>query len=257
MNKGLGIKGKHTMEQDEFVIFIRLLFYFSYYNKGPAEVCDHPENFPEPAELIDLLPGNTATKKRDRLMDLLRSLEGDGGVNQMDTSMTWTNVYDIDPQLEQLFYVLGRQASKLCYVKGLTDLVIDDDKLNLRSILAAALGLVRSKGLKSFGPVANCINSNTLGACLSSYMSHHGENALSITQANLMCIQGVQSASLLSFPVFTGFAGDRGYNENDLDEFFAKVLFDILNTVKRSPSLAFKFGNTSYKANLRVSHPRF
>lgn len=248
MNKGLGLNDKHTMEQDEFVIFIRLLFYFSYYNKGPAEVCAIPENFPEPSKLIDLLPGNTAAKRGDRLMDLLQSLEGDGGVNGRDVSTTWTSVFDIDQQLEQLFYLIGRQASKLCYVKGRTDLVIDDDKLKLRSFLAAAASLIRSKGLKSFGPVGNCINSNTLGACLSSYMSHHGESALSITQANLMCIQGVQTASLLSFPD-TVFGGDRGYNENELDAFMSKLLFDILNTVKRSPSLAFKFGNTAYKAN--------
>ena len=146
MNKALAMSGAHTIERDEFVIFVRLLFYFSYYNKGPAEVCAHPENFPEPTQLVDLLPGNTAAKRRDRLMALLRSLEGDGGVNRRDTSMTWTSVYDIDEQLEQLFYMIGREASKLCYVKGRTDLIIDDDKLKLRSPLASSVGFVRSKG---------------------------------------------------------------------------------------------------------------
>jgi hypothetical protein len=58
----------------------------------------------------------------------------------------------------------------------------------------------------------------------------------------------VQTASVLSFPD-TGFGGDRGYNDNEFDEFIARLLLDILNTVKRSPSLAFKFGNTSYKSN--------
>lgn len=237
MNKGLSIMGKPPMNEREFENVIRLIFYFSYYGKGPAEICSHPENFPEPAELISQLQGDTDKKRKDRLLDLLRSFEGDGGVNREDLSLTWTSPYDIDKSLENLFFMIGRQASKLCFVQGRTNLIIDDDKLKLRSALAAAIGLVRSKGLKSFGPVANCINSLCTGIILSSYMSHHGESALDITEANLMCILGTHSTSTLSFPD-TGLGGDRGYNDEELQECLVEYLLEILNTVRRGPSLA-------------------
>jgi len=248
MNKGLHLKGHHPMDHNEFEIIIRLIFYFSYYNKGPTEMCSHPENFPEAANLIALLHGNTEVQRNDRLLALLRSMEGDGGVNRRDESITWTSVYNIDDSLENLFYLIGRQASKLCFVQGRTSFIIDDDKLRLRSLLAATLDLVRSKGLNSFGPVANCVNSLATGINLSSYMSHHGESALSITEANLMCILGVQSTSLLHFPD-TGLGGDRAYNDEELTQCLSKYLLNLLNTVKRGPGLAYKFGKTSYPEN--------
>jgi len=246
MNKGLHLSSHHPMDHREFEMVIRLIFYFSYYNKGPSEVCAHPEMFPEAAKLIELLQGENDAERKSRLLALLRSMEGDGGVNRRDVSMTWSSVYDVDESLENLFHLIGRQASKLCFVQGRTSLIIDDDKLRLRSMLAAAIALVRSKGSNSFGPVANCVNSLTTGINLSSYMSHHGESALSITQANLMCILGVQNPSLLSFPD-TGLGGDRGYNDEELLECFVRYLLEMLNTVKRSPTLAFTFGKTAYR----------
>lgn len=252
MNKGLHAMGCPPMDNNEFELVIRLIFYFSYYNKGPANICSNPEMYPEPAELVAKLHGSTDNQRHDRLLALLRSFEGDGGVNHQDVSVTWTSVYDTDQDLENLFHVIGRQASKLCFVKGRTDLIIDDDKLKLRSKLAAALGFVRSKGLKSFGPVANCMNSLATGFNLSSYMTHHGESALAVTQANLMRIAGVQSPTLAQFPD-TSLGGDRGYSDDDAKECADQHQLNVFNTVKRGPSQPFKFGKTSYKQRLDVN----
>jgi len=248
MNKGLYLNSQAPMDHKEFERIIRLLLYCCYYNKGPAELCAHPENFPEAAHLIGLLHGRTDKQRQGRFLALLRSMEGDGGVNRRDASLTWSSVYNIDQDLEHLFSMLGRQSSKLCFVLGRTDLIIDDDKLKLRSVLAESVDLIRSKGLKSFGPVANCMNALTTGINLSSYMSHHGEGALAVTEANLMCILGVQSGALLKFPD-TLLGGDRGFNDDEMEKVLMNCLLELFNTVKRGPSLAYKFGNTSYKTS--------
>jgi hypothetical protein len=57
--------GKIPMNSQELEIVIGLLFYFSYYNKGPAEICFNPENFPKPAELIARLQGATKKEQQD------------------------------------------------------------------------------------------------------------------------------------------------------------------------------------------------
>ena len=66
--------------------------------------------FPE-AKLIAKLQGKTNKQHKDtkqgQLLALLRSIEGNGGVNHSDISITWNSVFDIDEDLEQLFHMTG------------------------------------------------------------------------------------------------------------------------------------------------------
>ena len=130
------------------------------------------KNFPEPNELISRLHGNNFSERQERLYNLHRAFDGDSQYDHQQGSMTWSFVYGQDRWLEEMFDKIGRQTSKICYVEGRTDFCVDDDKLRKRSALAATLGLVRSKGLHSFGPVANCLSALSTGACLAIYMTH-------------------------------------------------------------------------------------
>ena len=43
--------------------------------------------------------------------------------------------------------------------------------------------------------------------------------------------------------------GDRGYNDKEYFDKSDEIDMDNLNTRKRGPSFAFKFGNTKYKTS--------
>jgi hypothetical protein len=193
MNLWLSQHNRQLTDYDEFQIIIRLIFWFCYYGKGPSIMVKNIEIFPEPNELISRLHGNNFSERHERLYNLLRAFDGDSHYDHQQGSMTWSFVYGQDRCLEEMFDKIGRQTSKICYVEGPTDFCVDDDKLKKRSALAATLGLVRSKGLHSFGPVANCLNALSTGACLATYMTHYEDNAMDIVQTNLVTVSGTKS----------------------------------------------------------------
>jgi hypothetical protein len=248
----MGIMNAHLVQNQhvpvdfkEFQALVRIIFWFCFYNKGPCDVCMFPENYGGGVvDELKNLKGVTISQHQHRLKQLLRSFDGQYHGSH-DISKTWQPVYDNDIRLERLFRMIGERTSQICYIPGRTSFVIDDDKLRMRSFLAALLNLVRSKGLNSFGPVCNSVNSLIMGIQLSGYMSHHGENATNILRANLLTIAGQLNPSSMNFPD-TDLLGDRGY----YDEKYFKTVVDLglhtTNTVKRSPALAFKFGKTAY-----------
>jgi hypothetical protein len=162
--------------------------------------------------------------------------------------MTWSFIYGQDRILEDMFDKMGRQTSKICDVEGRSDFCGDDDKLRKRSALAGTLGLIRSsKGLHSFGPVANCLNALSTGICLATCMSHHDDNSTDIVQANLVTVSGTRNPSTMRFRN-ANLLGDRGYNEERLFQESLSWQIEHTNTTKHGPMLAFKFGKTSYMA---------
>jgi hypothetical protein len=247
MNRWLAQHSHEPTCYNEFQIIIRLIFWCCYYGKGPCVMTKNIENFPEPEELISLLHGNNFSERRERLYNLLRAFDGDSWDDHQQGSMTWSFVYGQDRQLEEMFDKIGRQTSKLCYVEGRTNFCGDDDKLRKRSALAATLGLTRSKGLHSFGPVANCLNSLSTGICLATYMTHHDDNSTDIVRTNLVTVCGTRNSSTMRFRN-ANLLGDRAYNEESLFKESVSWEIEHTNTTKRGPSLPFKFGNTSYKA---------
>ena len=150
--------------------------------------------------------------------------------------------------MEKVFRDIGGQASSLAFVKGYTKLIVDDEKLRMRSTKCNDKSLSRNKSSKSFGPVGNCVNSFYSGIPLSFHMSHHGESATEIIQANLMIITGSNNPKAIKIGG-TDLAGDRGYNDDEYYEFDDQADLNLLNTMKRGPSLCFKFGDTKYRCN--------
>ena len=225
MNMWLSRHHRTATDYNEFQIIMRLIFWCCYYGKGPSTLCKDLEKFPEPRELIALLRGNNFTEKRNRLYCLLRSFDGhtrEG--HQSGGSMTWSFVHAQDRSLEELFDKIGRQTSKICYVEGRTDFCGDDDKLRKRSALAASLGLIRSKGLNSFGPVANCLNSLSTGVCLATYMTHHNDNSTDIVRTNHVTVSGTRNPSTMQFRN-ANLLGDRGYNEEPCRAYQSSLRF--------------------------------
>jgi len=77
-------------------------------------------------------------------------------------------------------YRFDREPEKMAFVEGYSHLIIDDQKLCLRSTKANDCSLSRHKSAKVFGPVGNCVNSTATEISLSCHMSHHGESSKDI-----------------------------------------------------------------------------
>ena len=185
--------------------------------------------------------------------DLLRSLEGKSlsrvasPSEQDEDTLCWNPVYDTDREMEKLFVQFGNHSATLVFVEGYTDLIIDDEKLCMRSHKCNDKSLSRSKSHKSFGPVGNCLNSIGTGIPLCCHMSHHSENSTDIIKTNLMILKGVNNPKIVRMQG-SKLMGDRGYNDDEFFKFIGNTELGFLNTTKRGPGLCFTFGKTGYKA---------
>ncbi len=122
-------------------------------------------------------------------------------------------MFGIDRDLEKLFRDVGGWTANTCFVDGYTNLIINDEKLRMRSTKAAHSSLSRHKSPKSFGPVGNCINSISTGLSLSCHMNHHGESAKDILTYGLMIIKGTNNPNSIHFPATT-IHSDCGFNDD-------------------------------------------
>ena len=109
-----------------------------------------------------------------RMNDLLCSFGGQhvgapasSEVEDIDDCVFWRPVYDIDRELKKSFQDVGGRTSDICFLEGLTNLIIDDKKLRMHSTKVAESLLSKHNSPKSFGPVGNCINSITTDLSLS------------------------------------------------------------------------------------------
>jgi hypothetical protein len=189
--------------------------------------------------------------------DLIRSFGGQfagnsksmsSEIEEVEDAVFWRPVFGIDRELEKLVRDVGGRTSEICFVEGYSNLIIDDEKLRMRSTKAAESSLSRHKSPKSFGPVGNCINSISTGLSLSCHMNHHGESAKDILTAGLMIIKGTNNPNNLHFPTTT-IHGDRGYNDDECFKLIEDADMGFLNTTKRGPSLAYRFGVTRYNTS--------
>jgi hypothetical protein len=197
--------------------------------------------------------GTNTENKIARMNVLLRSFDGHvesnspRWVDDMEGGVYWSPIYGIDRELEKLFRDVGGRTSHIAFIDGYTDLIIDE-QLRMRSTKANQHSLSRMMSAKSFGPVGNCINSIARCISLSCHMNHHGESSKDIITSGLMIIQGINNPNSLNFPMTT-IHGDRGYNDDECFHLIEGASMGFLNTVKRGPSLAFKFGLTRYNTN--------
>ena len=215
-NKSLIAKKEPPMDFKEFEMFLRCFFGFCFYRCSLTDVSKHPNSYPVIASSLHRLNSRTTEihSKIARMNCLLRSFEGQNDTtaskrNQdSEDGVFWTPIYGIDRELEKLFRDVGGRTSHIAFINGYTDLIIDDEKLRMRSTKANESSLSRMKSAKSFGPVGNCIHSIATGISMSCHMNHHGESSKDILTSGLMIIQGINNPNSLSFPVTT-IHGDR------------------------------------------------
>ena len=70
-----------------------------------------------------------------------------------DGAALWDAPFEHNSDLLDLKRIVSKDCSRIAFKVGITDIIVDDDKLRNRSILSSHSGWVRSKGLCSFGPV--------------------------------------------------------------------------------------------------------
>ena len=216
------------------------------------DVASHPKSYPLVSNAVSKLLAISSGNKIGRYNDLLRSLNGrdeEMDSRSGDGSLHFNPVFSHDRELAKLLRDAGGHASKLAFIKGVTDLIVDDEKTRGRSPKASLMSLVRSKSAKAFGPVGNCVNLMNTGIPLSCHYSHHGESSTDIVMANLSIIEGVTNNNQVKMGG-TVMGGDRGYNNKEYFEKSDEIDMDNLNTRKRGPSIPFSFGNTYYKTSV-------
>ncbi len=241
------------MDFKEFEVFLHCFFGFCFCGCSLSDVSKHPKSYPLITTSLHELNSRSmeVDSKIARMNCLLRSFDW-----QMETTPTnhtedleegvfWTPVYSIDHELKKLFRDVGGWTWHIAFVKGYTDLIIDDEKLRLRPTKANQASLSRMKSAKSFGPVGNCINSIATGISMSCHMNHHGESSKDILTSGLMIIQGINNPNSLHFPMTT-IQGDPGYNDDKCFQLLEDANMGFLNSTKRGPSPAYKFGMTHY-----------
>ena len=252
MNRNLLDRKMTPITFPELEPFLRAFFGLCYYKCKIADIKSHPEAHPPVADAVNNLVGNTFDEKIERLNNLLRSFDGHDvkrrlpTISEAEECLTYAPNYGIDRELEKLLRDLGGHASRLAYIEGVTDGMIDDEKTRGRSAKAAALSLARSKSTKAYGPVGNCINSMFTGIPLATHYSHFKESSTDIVMANLCIITGATSQKTVDMKGSL-LGGDRGYNDNEYFEQSAAANMENVHTTKRGPSLAFTFGKTKYK----------
>lgn len=80
-------------------------------------------------------------------------------------------------------------------------------------------------------------------------MNHHGESPKDILTSGLVIIKGINNPNGIHFPSTT-IHGDHGYNDEECVQLIEDTDMGFLNTTKRGPSLAFKFGMNRYNTSL-------
>merc|ERR1712087_406057 len=99
-------------------------------------------------------------------------------------TLHFQEVYGHDYELEKMLRDVGGHASKLAFIRGITSLLIDDEKMQSRSAKTNDISLSKFKSSKTYGVVGNCVNSVNLGIPLSCQYSHHGH----LVAATPLCI---------------------------------------------------------------------
>jgi hypothetical protein len=118
--------------------FIRLLMWLSVYRTTIEDAMESPEDFPRVNSAIFHLKGV------DRAKSMLRSLKIS---STQHTGSSWQAVFTTNRDLQEFEEIISKRLSRLAFTQGVTDLVIDDEKMRNRSSKSAHFGWSRSKGI--------------------------------------------------------------------------------------------------------------
>ena len=137
MNRNLLENDLQPMRFPEFEPYLRSFFWLCFYQCSLADIRLHPEAYPKVVAEINRLMGDSFDEKVDRLNHLLRSFNGHevkaGVKSSGDNTLHFQEVYGHDYELEKMLRDVGGHASKLAFIRGVSSLLIDDEKMQSRS----------------------------------------------------------------------------------------------------------------------------
>ena len=224
----------------EIELILRLIFSLAVYGKSLDFLLKHRSAFPYVRWVIETFAG-----EEDRARKILRWLDVFPN-HQQHHGLCWDSPFQQNKDMLELERIVTRSNSNMVFQPGF-GLTEDDDKMRNRSNAAALLGWVRSKGINSFGPVNNMVGIAPSGFFAGSTMQLPGDSALTVTRRLLKRMVDAEEDHQVDM-MGSNLNSDRGYNEEALQFGFApEVNLNMTSTVKRGPSLPFKFGQTKYK----------
>ena len=234
MNRVLNKTVTPNVTQDEFTIFIQILIWLAFYGISPRAAYTMTSSYVHLLPLCMALP-------RSRFYKILDGFS----CSDEHNGTSWESYYSPCNDMTELSAMFSKQWVAMSFVEGTTDIIADDDKMRNRSKKANQSGWSRRKYGSVFGPTNNILCSMTSGMPLAAHMSHFGEAPLDILQICLQLITGNNLARNIRLPGTT-LGCDRGYNDEECIQSFVNMQLNFMNTVKRSPTLPYSFGNTGY-----------
>ena len=217
----------------EIEYFVRALLVAAFYGKSPALLISRPEYYPKFADAITTIGG---IHKFRHILLCLRSPKKHLG-------STWDNYFDECQFVRDLERSLSLNSSDMVNHKSIRNMTIDDDKLRFRSKLWKNCGFSQRKGIKSFGAVLNMACHAPTGIVCSLSLSGYKENINDLGNILLQRFCNVETkyAIDMNHGIING---DRGYEFN-----VENYNCNQFNTVKRSSTLPFTFGNCRSQTN--------
>ena len=225
------IEPKTTMEDMEY--FVRALLIAAVYGKSPSALISRPDYFPKFDQAINNIGG---IQKFRHIICCLRSPKKHLG-------STWDNYFDECQFVRDLERSLSLNSSDMINHKSIRNLTIDDDKLRFRSKLWKSYGFSQRKGIKSFGAVLNMACQAPTGIVCSLSLSGYKENINDLGDILLQRFCRVETKDTINMNGGI-INGDRGY-QFDVENYNCHQF----NTVKRSSTLPFTFGNYRSQTN--------
>ena len=245
-NKGRphdGQDGREPVSMREIELVLRLIFALAVHSDTSLDFAvKHPNDYPLISNTLRaFVGGEVRARKILRWLDVMPN-------HQQHHGSVWDAPFERNRDLQDLEKLVTQANAKIAFEVGKSDLVVDDDKMRNRSSLAAFLGWIVSKGLKSFGPVNNMIGLLPAGHFVGSTVSLAGDSGLKTTKRILKRLCNAEEDEDVDMKGTT-LGADRGYEFDEMQKEFApKHNLETVRTVKRGASLPFKFGKTSYKS---------
>jgi hypothetical protein len=216
------------IEMREVELMVRLIFALSVYETSFERCCALPRIYPLVASIVAKFEGCA-----DRANLVLRAT--DFYRNHLQNyGDIWDAPFQANPILQKLEQQVTHSCAEIAFKTGVSDFIVDDDKMRNRSSKSAKLGWIRSKGLKSFGPVNNFLGELPSGLFLGSAMTRQGDSGLDATERVFRRISNVEEDSEVDLSGST-LGGDRGYEDEQFQNGYAPektwILFAPQNEV--------------------------
>jgi len=147
--------------------------------------------------------------------------------------------FQVDEGIEELEKLLSN-TSRVCWVKGISVIALDDDKLRIKAKSAATLKIVVKKIGKCFGPVFHTLASVVTGLWLGGYIEKLSDTTDVIFEVLFRRLEGAEHISNVDLKR-TMITMDRGYTTKQGIEAVVKLGAEVHGTRKKGNDFPFTY----------------